>query len=357
MRGVLKSATLRPMQDHRPVASSCHDDAAARGEHSCSAVGGNRPSRALAGMVFGTSSGPSRSAPRSGARVPPRHRGDAQRAGAARRAGSLPATGRRAARSAFRANEVVASKDTARRDSNFGKSWQPAAEPTDRTPIRTFDVAGQTCHVFDGPRRGPSSRDPPDERKRRYAGRALQAANARRRRACFSAGPRGVVDAWRAPRFRNARKAMFLNPALGAALDRISERAEDVRRAFTPGSVARYDDVAVARPSSEFTLDPLVVSAADGLYFVTRNERGEVSYTRDGSFTLRNGFLVDGEGKPIRGSSVTEASFTRASRSTHAADCAKRSASSPGASHWHAFRPAPVSRRRMAVVAFLRPGW
>ena len=30
---------------------------------------------------------------------------------------------------------------------------------------------------------------------------------------------------------------MFLNPALSAALDRISERADDVRRAFTPGSV------------------------------------------------------------------------------------------------------------------------
>jgi flagellar basal body rod protein FlgG len=94
---------------------------------------------------------------------------------------------------------------------------------------------------------------------------------------------------------------MFLNPALSAALDRISERAEDVRRAFTPGTVARYDDVATARPSSEFTLDPLAVSAADGLYFVTRNERGEVSYTRDGSFALRNGRLVNGEGEPIRG--------------------------------------------------------
>ena len=94
---------------------------------------------------------------------------------------------------------------------------------------------------------------------------------------------------------------MFLNPALSAALDRISERAEDVRRAFTPGAVARYDDVATARASSDFTLDPLAVTAADGLYFVTRNERGEVSYTRDGSLTLRNGRLVNGEGEPIRG--------------------------------------------------------
>ncbi|MFY9739057.1 MAG: hypothetical protein WAK11_08370, partial [Candidatus Cybelea sp.] len=94
---------------------------------------------------------------------------------------------------------------------------------------------------------------------------------------------------------------MFLNPALSAALDRISERAEDVRRAFTPGAIARYDDVATARPSSDFILDPLAVSAPDDLYFVTRNERGEASYTRDGSFTLRNGCLVNGEGEPIRG--------------------------------------------------------
>jgi hypothetical protein len=94
---------------------------------------------------------------------------------------------------------------------------------------------------------------------------------------------------------------MFLNPALSAALDRISERADDVRRAFTPGTVARYDDVAMSRPSSEFTLDPLAVSASDGLYFVTRNERGDVSYTRDGSFTLRDGRLVNAEGEPIRG--------------------------------------------------------
>jgi hypothetical protein len=30
---------------------------------------------------------------------------------------------------------------------------------------------------------------------------------------------------------------MFLNPAMSAALDRIAERAADVRRAFTPGAL------------------------------------------------------------------------------------------------------------------------
>lgn len=94
---------------------------------------------------------------------------------------------------------------------------------------------------------------------------------------------------------------MFLNPALSAALDRITERAADVRRAFTPGTVAQHDDVANTRPYSDFTLDPLAVSAADGLYFVTRNERGESAYTRDGSFVLRDGRLLDAEGESVRG--------------------------------------------------------
>jgi flagellar basal body rod protein FlgG len=94
---------------------------------------------------------------------------------------------------------------------------------------------------------------------------------------------------------------MFLNPALSAALDRISERADDVRRAFTPGTVARHDDVATARPSSDFTLDPLAVSAGDDLYFVTRNECGEVAYTHDGSFSLRDGRLLTNGGEAVRG--------------------------------------------------------
>ncbi len=94
---------------------------------------------------------------------------------------------------------------------------------------------------------------------------------------------------------------MFLNPALGAALDRISERAADVRRAFTPGALAQNDDVATTRASSDFTLDPLAVCAEDGLYFVTRDERGEPCYTRDGSFALREGMLVDGAGRAICG--------------------------------------------------------
>ncbi len=92
---------------------------------------------------------------------------------------------------------------------------------------------------------------------------------------------------------------MFLNPALSAALDRIGDRTADVRRAFIPGAIPQNDDVATAQPTSDFTPDPLAVSAADGVFFVTRNERGEVSYTRDGSFAVRDGRLVDSGGNTI----------------------------------------------------------
>ena len=52
------------------------------------------------------------------------------------------------------------------------------SEPTNRTPLRVLGLADQTCDVFDGPRRGPSPRDPPDEWKCRDPGRALPPADA-----------------------------------------------------------------------------------------------------------------------------------------------------------------------------------
>ncbi|HEY2555290.1 MAG TPA: hypothetical protein VGI15_08560 [Candidatus Cybelea sp.] len=94
---------------------------------------------------------------------------------------------------------------------------------------------------------------------------------------------------------------MFLNPALSAALDRITERAADVRRAFVPGSVPQHDDVATPAAISDFTLDPLSVYAAGGVYFVARDARGEAGFTSDGSFALRNGRLEDRVGRAICG--------------------------------------------------------
>ncbi len=94
---------------------------------------------------------------------------------------------------------------------------------------------------------------------------------------------------------------MFLNPGLSAALDRITERAADVRRAFVPGSVPQHDDVATPAAISDFTLDPLSVTASGGLYFVARDSRGEAGFSSDGSFALRNGQLEDRGGRAICG--------------------------------------------------------
>ncbi|MBV8373095.1 MAG: hypothetical protein JOY69_07520 [Candidatus Eremiobacteraeota bacterium] len=89
---------------------------------------------------------------------------------------------------------------------------------------------------------------------------------------------------------------MFLNPALTAALDRITERAADVRRAFVPGAIAQHGDVAMARDRFDFTLDPLSVAPPETAYFLTTDAHGRTAYTRDGSFSVRDGTLVDSSG-------------------------------------------------------------
>lgn len=94
---------------------------------------------------------------------------------------------------------------------------------------------------------------------------------------------------------------MLLNPDLSAALDRVAERAADVRRAFTPGAVPQNDDAAVSTDRSDFTLDPLSVALPGGTYFMTLDVRGRTAYVRDGSFALRDGRLVDAGGLPVLG--------------------------------------------------------
>ena len=94
---------------------------------------------------------------------------------------------------------------------------------------------------------------------------------------------------------------MFLNSALTAALDSIAERAADVRRAFTPGAFPQHDDVATPSSRSDFTLDPLAVTAPDGAYFAVRDARGEYRYTRDGDFEIREGRLTDRSGATVCG--------------------------------------------------------
>jgi flagellar hook protein FlgE len=94
---------------------------------------------------------------------------------------------------------------------------------------------------------------------------------------------------------------MFLNSALSLALDRIAERARDVRRAFEPGASPAYDDVATGRTSSVPTLDPLSVVAPDGAYFLSKDVTGQTTFTRNGSFHLNEGVLVGADERPVLG--------------------------------------------------------
>jgi flagellar basal body rod protein FlgG len=94
---------------------------------------------------------------------------------------------------------------------------------------------------------------------------------------------------------------VFLNPAMSAALDRIADRAADVRRAFTPGALPEHDDVLTPAAASDFTLDPLAVSAPEDTYFITTGDRGRIAYTRDGSFSLHDGVLVDAARRAVCG--------------------------------------------------------
>jgi flagellar basal body rod protein FlgG len=101
---------------------------------------------------------------------------------------------------------------------------------------------------------------------------------------------------------------MFLNANLTSALDRIAERAADVRRAFVPGAFPDSDDVA-GNVSGQFTLDPLAVAAPPQTYFVVSDSDGNAAYTRDGSFRIENGALIDSSGHAVRGAITRAAAF------------------------------------------------
>lgn len=94
---------------------------------------------------------------------------------------------------------------------------------------------------------------------------------------------------------------MMVNAATQDALDRIAQRAQDVQRAFMPGAVPQFGDVATDRATSHASLDPLSVAPPADAYFVTTDERGRTVYTRDGGFAITDGTLVGANGQPILG--------------------------------------------------------
>ncbi len=94
---------------------------------------------------------------------------------------------------------------------------------------------------------------------------------------------------------------MMINAATQDALDRIAQRAADVQRAFIPGALPQFGDVATDHSASHPAFDPLCVAPPDGALFLSTDERGRTVYTRDGGFALREGALVGTNGRTMLG--------------------------------------------------------
>ena len=134
------------------------------------------------------------------------------------------------------------------------------------------------------------------------AARALPSGYARYR---LRARSHKRASRWRraasASNFVRPKSRMFLNSGLITALDRIAERAADVRRAYTPGAIPRHDDVATPALASDFTLDPLAVSRPTvRTSSQADNESARCVYARRRLRVARRRF-VGADGQPIMG--------------------------------------------------------
>jgi len=93
---------------------------------------------------------------------------------------------------------------------------------------------------------------------------------------------------------------VLISAASTRALDDIAVRERDVLQAFTPGAVAQRGDLAKPQ-AAQPVLDPLSAAPPAGALFITTGEDGRMLFTRDGSFTLRDGTLVDAQGRAMLG--------------------------------------------------------
>ena len=93
---------------------------------------------------------------------------------------------------------------------------------------------------------------------------------------------------------------MLVSAATTRALDDIAARERDVLQAYAPGAMAERGDVAKP-PSAQTSMDPLSAAAPADAYFITSDDRGRMLFTRDGSFSISNGTLVDAQGRPMLG--------------------------------------------------------
>jgi flagellar basal body rod protein FlgG len=93
---------------------------------------------------------------------------------------------------------------------------------------------------------------------------------------------------------------MLISGATMRALDDIAVRERDVLQAYAPGAMPERSDV--AKPASSLpALDPLSVAPPADAYFMTREKTGRTLFTRDGSFAIKDGAIVDAQGRAILG--------------------------------------------------------
>jgi hypothetical protein len=85
---------------------------------------------------------------------------------------------------------------------------------------------------------------------------------------------------------RSRRVAMLINAATQASLDLIAARGAEVRAAFAP--IQKTGDFSNVNPPGND-------------YFVTADERGRTSYTRDGRFSIADGAVVGENRRPVLG--------------------------------------------------------
>jgi len=90
------------------------------------------------------------------------------------------------------------------------------------------------------------------------------------------------------------------------ALDYIAQRASDVQRAYAPGAVPAFDDVANARSAVSKNVDPLSIALPNDAYLITRDAPSDPLYTRDGGLQVRDGLLVTQRGSPVLGYASAE---------------------------------------------------
>jgi flagellar hook protein FlgE len=93
---------------------------------------------------------------------------------------------------------------------------------------------------------------------------------------------------------------MLISNATMRALDEIAARERDLVHVYAPGAMPEHGDVAQTA-SSTFTLDPLSAAAPADAYFVTADDSGRMMFTRDGSFAIKDGKVVDSTGHAMFG--------------------------------------------------------